>query len=74
MSAQAAALAWEIIMHVEDLLDDEEMGSAGFPLVSEDTDMEVGRAVQMAPGMNDCEFLVKTADGKVLRVSVEEIQ
>jgi hypothetical protein len=74
MSAQAAALAYELNMHLDDLLDDRDLGGEGFPLVSEDDDTEVGRAFDLAPGMNDCEFLVKTADGKVLRVSVEEIQ
>lgn len=68
---QAAALAFELHMYLEDLLDDNGSQEPGVALVSEDDDREVGRAIDLAPGISDSEFLVKTADGTILRVTVE---
>lgn len=69
---QAAALSFELHMHLEDLLDDVEPFSGhAVNLVSEDTDETVGSVTELASDHNDFSFLVKTADGTVLRVSVE---
>lgn len=70
-NAQAAALSFELNMHLADLLDDKELNNQGVALVSEDDDNEVGRFTELGEDRNDHSFLVRTADGTVLRVVVE---
>lgn len=67
---QAAALASEMLMHVEDCMDDGAEGNEpGARLVTAE-DEQVGYAVDVKPGETDTEFFVRTEDGTVLRVTV----
>ena len=66
---QAAALAEELVMHIEDLLDDE--GANGFELKDQDTDETVGKVMDLKAAMQPQAFYVTLADGTRLRVSVE---
>jgi hypothetical protein len=68
---QAAALAFELHMHLSDLLDDKDLEGGSVALVSEDSDEEVGRFTELGEDGQDHSFLVKTEDGTVLRVTVE---
>ena len=68
---QAVALAHELLMHVEDMLD-EAGEQSGFDLVLEDTDRVVGKAVELGADLStDRAFRVRTEDGNWLRVTVE---
>jgi hypothetical protein len=67
---QAAALSFELHMHLGDLLDDNEF-KGSVPLVSEDSDEVVGHFTELGADGQDHSFLVKTKDGNVLRVTVE---
>lgn len=73
---QAVALAEELLMHIEDLLDDEgDNGNEGFALKDQDTDATVGtvQAVgETTPEPNA--FRVLLADGTALRVTVEAVK
>jgi hypothetical protein len=67
---QAAALSFELLSHLDDLLDDKDYDH-NVPLMSEDSDEVVGHFTDLGEDGQDHSFLVKTKDGNVLRVTVE---
>lgn len=70
--AQAAALAEEFLMHLEDECDDAgDEGKAGFELKDQDTDEAIGVVTQIAASAAPNRFRVKLADGTTLLVTVE---